>query len=85
MIRALSRATGLLLVAVVCAACSAGGDGNNPPPTVYKYFAFVANMDSASVSAYAINATTGALTAVAGSPFGAGDWPRSVAVIRIKQ
>jgi hypothetical protein len=29
---------------------------------------------------YAINATTGALTQVAGSPFAAGDNPRAVAI-----
>ncbi len=43
-------------------------------------FAYVANNGSASVSAYTINATTGALTAVAGSPFAAGTNPRSVSV-----
>jgi YVTN family beta-propeller protein len=43
-------------------------------------FAFVANENSADVSVYAINATTGALAQVAGSPFGAGDVPRSIAI-----
>jgi 6-phosphogluconolactonase len=85
MIRVLSRGLGLVLIAVLRAACSADDDGNNPLPTEYKYFAFVANMNSASVSADTINATTGALTAVTGSPFAAGDGPCSVAVIRIKQ
>jgi len=40
-------------------------------------FAYVAN-NGGGVSAYTINATTGALTAVAGSPFTAGTIPRSV-------
>jgi 6-phosphogluconolactonase len=43
-------------------------------------FAFVANENSADISVYAINATTGALTQVAGSPFAAGDVPRSIAI-----
>lgn len=40
----------------------------------------VANYGSANVSAYSINATTGALTALAGSPFTAGANPGSVTV-----
>ena len=47
-------------------------------------FAYVANYFNGaggnSVSAYAINPTTGALTAVTGSPFAAGTNPRSVTV-----
>jgi len=43
-------------------------------------FAFVANENSADISVYAINATTGALTQVTGSPFAAGDVPRSIAI-----
>ena len=37
--------------------------------------AYVANFGSANVSAYTINATTGMLSAVAGSPFAAGTKP----------
>ncbi|MGC9237930.1 MAG: beta-propeller fold lactonase family protein, partial [Thiomonas sp.] len=43
-------------------------------------FAYVANAGSNNVSAYSINATTGALTPVAGSPFAAGNLPLSVVV-----
>ena len=48
-------------------------------------FAYVTNENpynnvSGNVSAYAINASTGALTAVAGSPFAAGSDPVGVAV-----
>ena len=43
-------------------------------------FAYVANQSSNDVSAYSINATTGALTAVPGSPFAAGSGPNSVTV-----
>lgn len=41
-------------------------------------FAYVANSVSNNVSAYTIDATTGALTAVTGSPFGAGTFPTIV-------
>ena len=41
-------------------------------------FAYVVNHGSNDVSAYVINSTTGALTAVAGSPFRAGTQPRFV-------
>jgi 6-phosphogluconolactonase len=47
-------------------------------------FAYVANAQvigqNGNVSAYAINPSTGALTAIAGSPFAAGQGPQSVAV-----
>jgi 6-phosphogluconolactonase (cycloisomerase 2 family) len=43
-------------------------------------FAYVANGGSNNVSAYTINAATGALTPVAGSPFTAGSVPIEVAV-----
>jgi 6-phosphogluconolactonase (cycloisomerase 2 family) len=43
-------------------------------------FAYVANYGSANVSAYAINATSGALTALAGSQFTVGANPSSVSV-----
>src|SRR3984893_11333721 len=43
-------------------------------------FAYVANLNSNNVSGYTINPTTGALTAIAGSPFAAGGSPGSVAV-----
>jgi 6-phosphogluconolactonase len=83
------RALGLGLLAVFVAACSSGGNGGNnpPPPTVYKYYAYVTNYLSGNVSAYTINASTGALTAVAGSPFAAGDQTYSavIAITRIAQ
>jgi 6-phosphogluconolactonase (cycloisomerase 2 family) len=43
---------------------------------------YVANKDSNNVSAFAIDATTGALTAAAGSPFLAGVGPESLSVDR---
>jgi 6-phosphogluconolactonase (cycloisomerase 2 family) len=43
-------------------------------------FAYVANENSADVSVYALNATTGALTQVGGSPFAAGAGSRSIAI-----
>ncbi len=43
------------------------------------FFAYVANQNSNDVSAYSVDATTGALTAIAGSPFAAGANPSGVA------
>jgi 6-phosphogluconolactonase len=47
----------------------------NPPR-----FAYVANRGSNNVSAYSVDATTGALTAIAGSPISAGNVPVAIAV-----
>ena len=73
--RSLSRAVGAALI-VALAACGGGGIKVDPSGK----FAFVVNSGDKSVSAYAINATTGALTAVAGSPFATGKDPLSVTV-----
>jgi 6-phosphogluconolactonase len=43
-------------------------------------FAYVANENSADVSVYALDAATGALTQVGGSPFAAGAGARSIAI-----
>ena len=45
---------------------------------VFGQFAYVANQFSNDVSGYTINATTGALTPIPGSPFTARAGPRSV-------
>jgi hypothetical protein len=45
-------------------------------------FVYVANLNSNNVSGFAIDVTTGARTAISGSPFAAGTGPRSVAVTR---
>ena len=47
----------------------------NPPR-----FAYVANRNSNNVSAYTVDATSGAITPIAGSPFAAGDLPVAIAV-----
>jgi 6-phosphogluconolactonase (cycloisomerase 2 family) len=46
-----------------------------------NYFAYVTNRGSNNVSAYTINATSGALTPVAGSPFGAGTEPLGMGTV----
>jgi 6-phosphogluconolactonase (cycloisomerase 2 family) len=43
-------------------------------------FAYVANDNSNDISVYAVNTITGVLTAVAHSPFAAGNAPRSIAI-----
>lgn len=65
------RALGLGLLAVGLlsfSACGASDKGDGPETYVY-----VANYHSADISAFLVNARTGALTAVAGSPFAAAD------------
>jgi 6-phosphogluconolactonase len=47
----------------------------NPPR-----FAYVANRGAKNVSAYSVDATTGALTAIAGSPFSAGKLPVAIVI-----
>ena len=64
-----------------------GAEGVAVAPTTGT-FAYVANTGSdygaGSVSAYTINPSSGALTQVAGSPFGAGNYPQQVAVFKGK-
>ena len=43
-------------------------------------FAYVVNSGSNTISGYAINSDTGALTAISGSPFATGSFPRSLTV-----
>src|SRR5688572_14262020 len=73
--RSLSRAVGAALI-VALAACGGGGIKVDPSGK----FAFVVNTGDNSVSAYAIHGHTGALTAVAGSPFATGKDALSVTV-----
>jgi len=73
-------AIGLGVLAVLFAACSPSEDNNEPPPTGTKYYAYVSNVALDTVYGYSVNTTTGAWTAVPGSPFAAGDWPGDVAV-----
>jgi len=64
-------------------AASSTGSGTFPLNIVIDpagLFAYVANENSNDISVYALNSTTGALTQVAGSPFGAGVNPRAVAI-----
>jgi 6-phosphogluconolactonase (cycloisomerase 2 family) len=73
-------AIGFGVLAILCAACSTGDDDNEPPPTGTNYYAYVANNMNDTVSGYSVNTTTGAWTAVPGSPFAAGDTPNYVVV-----
>jgi hypothetical protein len=74
-------------IAAIFTACSSSGSGKITPsdvapdsqtrlapsvPGSVVEFAYVANESSNNVSAYTINPTSGALTPVTGSPFGAG-------------
>src|SRR3990172_11566291 len=74
---------GIFLVCILFlspVACNDGG-GNQPPPgSSSPSFAYVVNNIDGTIFAYTINASTGALTPVLGSPWGAGFLPTSVAV-----
>ncbi len=72
--------TALSLIVTQAAPGDLVGTGGAAGVTYTPKFAYVANQQSNNVSGYAINAGTGALTPVAGSPFGAGSSPASVAV-----
>src|SRR5438445_382097 len=63
---------GLLLLEVVAPQAAVG--------LLTPKFAYVANNTGNNVSAYTIDATTGALTPISGSPFAAGLAPHGVAV-----
>lgn len=75
----------LSLLAIALIGCSSAGGGHTlfgAPAGPIPKFAYVANPGDNNVSAYTIDATSGALTPVAGSPFGAGIAPFGVAVDR---
>lgn len=88
------RGISVLFVLATLTACGGGGGGGDagstsggsasslgaPLSNNATAFAYVANSASNSVSAYTINASTGALSEVADSPFTAGIGPTSVAV-----
>ena len=48
-------------------------------------FAYVVNVYSNNVSAYAVDASNGALTQVQGSPFAAGDEPAGIATCEVER
>ncbi|MHB1550209.1 MAG: beta-propeller fold lactonase family protein, partial [Vulcanimicrobiaceae bacterium] len=61
------------LATIALASCAKKGPLPSPPPPLVPKFAYVTNASGVgSVSAYTINAATGALTPVVGSPFAAG-------------
>ena len=59
--------------------CGGGGGGGGGGSSTL-YFAYVVNTLSNNLSAFSINATTGALTALTGSPFTTGTAPNDVAI-----
>ena len=84
----------ILFVLATLAACGGGGGGGDastgggsasstgaPPSNNVTGFAYVANSASNDVSAYTINAATGALTSI-GTPVAAGTGPTSIITTR---
>lgn len=75
------RAMGFGFLAVCLAACiSCGGGSGDFGHVTRNSIAYVANYHSANITAFSINANTGALTEVAGSPFAAGQCLSFIAV-----
>ncbi|MGC4027176.1 MAG: beta-propeller fold lactonase family protein [Mesorhizobium sp.] len=57
------------------------GTGTSPQAfTIVKYFVYVANGGAASLSAFALDITTGALTQISGSPFAVGSSPEGLQI-----
>src|SRR5512136_277907 len=69
------------LIAVSIAACNNTGPDlpQEPDEPVYNSFAYVLT-DASSVRAFSVNASTGTLTEIGGSPFATGPSPRAFAV-----
>ena len=65
------------LIALSLGACSSSND--DYVPGTY-YYAYVANNDANTVSAYVIDPSTGAWTALSGSAFPTGSQPSSIAI-----
>ena len=69
------------IAALHLAGCGGGGGSSAGATSVTpRQFAYVANSGSDNVSAFTIDATTGALTPVTGLPIAAGTRPFSIAV-----
>ena len=66
------------LIAAFLGACSAGGGSGGDAEHAFLY---VPNQVSNDISAYSVDATSGALTAVSGSPFAAGGGAMSIAAV----
>ncbi len=80
---------GIILVGLLPLLAGGPDDGGNSPVsdpvsdsmgTVVPARLYVANQGSGNISTFAINTTTGALTAITGSPFAAGTSPTGVAI-----
>jgi hypothetical protein len=70
----------VLAIALVLVGCH---QATPTPDQTTRYFAYVTNQGDNTVSAYMINASSGALTAVSGSPFTAGSSPWAVAAVAV--
>jgi 6-phosphogluconolactonase len=68
-------ATALLAISLGCSGASKAAKTTTPPPAITPKFVYVSNCDgstSGSIGGYSVDATTGALTAITGSPVATG-------------
>jgi 6-phosphogluconolactonase (cycloisomerase 2 family) len=70
----------VLLCSTLLMSCSDSGSGGSTPPPTTDHFAYVSNSDSNNVTAYKIDSTSGALSAMTGSPFGGVNAPLGLAL-----
>ncbi|MCU1285717.1 MAG: hypothetical protein JWO13_2067 [Acidobacteriales bacterium] len=82
---------GILLLFTSCGGSNGVSPSGNPippiispsNPTVQPKFAYTTNQASASISGYAVNPTTGALTLLSGFPIPSGVNPYTIAVDKL--
>ena len=66
---------------LVCCGCgSSDGNSSTPSPVTTSRFAYVSNSDSNTITAYKMDSSNGALTAITGSPTGTVNAPLGLAL-----
>ena len=82
----------LILIILSFSGCPNGGGATSsappasptPPSSTFSYYIYVTNWNnSGTVSAFTIDATSGALTQITGSPFAAGTGPTSITIAKV--
>ncbi len=65
---------------LACVGCGSSDGNSTLPPTSTPHFAYVSNSDSSTITAYKMDSTSGALSAITGSPAGTVDIPLGLAL-----
>ena len=75
-----SRIAWLALSGLLLVSCGGSSNGGPPPPTESDTFTYVSNTNASSITAYKLNANTGALSPLTGSPFAGVNVPTGLAI-----